>query len=70
MPAREPCVYCRRREADDRFRPFCSERCKMADLGRWLNGNYSVAGQPVSETTAVGDDSLDDFSEDDADPHR
>lgn len=23
-------------------RPFCSERCKMIDLGRWLDGTYTI----------------------------
>lgn len=27
------------------FRPFCSERCKMVDLGRWFQGEYVVAGE-------------------------
>ena len=27
------------------YRPFCSERCKMVDLGRWLNEEYKVAGE-------------------------
>lgn len=22
--------------------PFCSERCKLIDLGRWLDGRYQV----------------------------
>ena len=26
--------------------PFCSERCKLIDLGRWLDGKYQV---PVVE---------------------
>jgi endogenous inhibitor of DNA gyrase (YacG/DUF329 family) len=26
----------------DRFRPFCSERCKTLDLGHWLSGSYRV----------------------------
>jgi uncharacterized protein len=25
------------------FRPFCSERCKMIDLGAWANEEYRVA---------------------------
>ena len=29
------------------FRPFCSERCKLIDLGRWVSGTYRV---PVDET--------------------
>jgi endogenous inhibitor of DNA gyrase (YacG/DUF329 family) len=25
------------------FGPFCSERCRSADLGNWLDGNYRIA---------------------------
>jgi len=25
-------------------RPFCSERCKLIDLGQWADGSYSVPG--------------------------
>lgn len=25
-------------------RPFCSERCRLIDLGRWDNEEYAVAG--------------------------
>lgn len=24
------------------FRPFCSERCKVIDLGDWASGKYAV----------------------------
>jgi endogenous inhibitor of DNA gyrase (YacG/DUF329 family) len=24
------------------FRPFCSERCKLIDLGNWINGRYRI----------------------------
>jgi len=27
---------------DNPFRPFCSERCKLVDLGGWLSGTYRV----------------------------
>ncbi|MCZ7563389.1 MAG: DNA gyrase inhibitor YacG [Burkholderiales bacterium] len=30
--------------AQSRFRPFCSERCRMADLGAWATERYRVAG--------------------------
>lgn len=43
------CVYCREKPIDPRFRPFCSERCKLLDLGRWVDGNYRVPGDPVEE---------------------
>jgi endogenous inhibitor of DNA gyrase (YacG/DUF329 family) len=26
--------------------PFCSERCHLVDLGRWLNEEYRVPDQP------------------------
>ncbi len=29
------------------FRPFCSERCKLVDLGKWVSEEYRVAGKPV-----------------------
>jgi len=25
-----------------KFYPFCSERCKLIDLGRWLDGEYRI----------------------------
>lgn len=28
--------------------PFCSPRCKMVDLGNWLNENYRVPAETVS----------------------
>ena len=32
---------------ENRWRPFCSERCRMIDLGAWANDEYVVPGQPV-----------------------
>jgi len=29
-------------------RPFCSEHCKLVDLGRWVNDEYSVPGEAVT----------------------
>lgn len=28
---------------ESKFRPFCSEKCKLIDLNRWLDEDYSVA---------------------------
>ena len=28
---------------ENAFRPFCSERCKMIDLGAWAESEYSIA---------------------------
>jgi len=32
------------------FRPFCSERCKLIDLGAWASDEYRIPGKPVDET--------------------
>lgn len=29
--------------------PFCSSRCQMIDLGRWLDGDYRIPGDPVDD---------------------
>jgi endogenous inhibitor of DNA gyrase (YacG/DUF329 family) len=28
--------------SENRYRPFCSERCKQIDLGAWANEEYRV----------------------------
>ncbi len=34
---------------DNPFRPFCSERCKLLDLGKWVDEEYRVPGQALPE---------------------
>jgi endogenous inhibitor of DNA gyrase (YacG/DUF329 family) len=34
------------------FRPFCSERCRMVDLGAWFAGERKVPGEAVDELAA------------------
>lgn len=29
--------------ADGQHRPFCSERCKLIDLGKWFDGEYALS---------------------------
>ena len=31
------------------FRPFCSERCRMVDLGAWATEQYRVPAEPERE---------------------
>lgn len=35
-------------------KPFCSERCKLIDLGAWADGRYSIPAEdtPMSEEVA------------------
>jgi uncharacterized protein len=42
------CPICRKEVArDSKFMPFCSERCKLIDLGNWASGKY-VISTPIS----------------------
>jgi endogenous inhibitor of DNA gyrase (YacG/DUF329 family) len=44
------CPTCKRRvEPEAKTFPFCSERCRLIDLGNWLGGNYRVAGEPTRQ---------------------
>lgn len=29
-------------DPENKFRPFCSERCKLIDLGAWADGSYAI----------------------------
>lgn len=44
--ARKPkCPICREEvelRSENEFFPFCSKRCKMEDLGKWLNEEYRM----------------------------
>jgi endogenous inhibitor of DNA gyrase (YacG/DUF329 family) len=50
------CVYCRKRPVAPRWRPFCSERCKLFDLARWADGEYRVSGEPLDDAREDDDD--------------
>jgi endogenous inhibitor of DNA gyrase (YacG/DUF329 family) len=41
------CPTCQRKvawSADSPFRPFCSERCRLIDLGAWVSEQRGIAG--------------------------
>ncbi|MFA5243137.1 MAG: DNA gyrase inhibitor YacG [Sulfuricella sp.] len=43
-----PCPVCGKASpftAENPFRPFCSQRCKLIDLGQWANEEYRVPEQ-------------------------
>lgn len=60
------CPICKRRVslsqegpgALPRFFPFCSERCKLIDLGVWLDAGYRIAGKPDDEIDPPTDEAL------------
>jgi hypothetical protein len=31
-----------------RWRPFCSERCRLIDLGAWMTEKHAIPGEEIS----------------------
>lgn len=49
-PRRHACPICARDaapRAQNPFFPFCSQPCKLVDLGKWLEGTYRIPGGPA-----------------------
>ncbi len=40
--------------------PFCTPACKLADLGRWLDGSYRIPGPAVESSLDTGRDGDDE----------
>lgn len=53
-----PCPVCKKEAAwkDNPFRPFCSERCRMIDLGKWAAEEYRIAGEKKIPQSEEGDE--------------
>lgn len=51
-PKTFPCPRCGQPSMwqDNAFRPFCSERCKMIDLGAWASEDYRIATQDSAQS--------------------
>lgn len=44
------CPTCGKKETwqpENTFRPFCSERCKLIDLGDWASDKHTIAGETI-----------------------
>jgi endogenous inhibitor of DNA gyrase (YacG/DUF329 family) len=37
------------------WRPFCSERCKLIDLGKWVTEEYKIPVKTEEETEEQGE---------------
>lgn len=48
------CPHCRQPAAwaDNPFRPFCSERCKLIDLSAWADEDYRIPDRLTDPETA------------------
>lgn len=47
------CPHCAKEivwDTANKFRPFCSERCKLIDLGKWANEEYRVEQKAEPES--------------------
>jgi endogenous inhibitor of DNA gyrase (YacG/DUF329 family) len=50
------CPICREMTTweENPWRPFCSERCKIKDLGAWASEEYRVPGKKEEEEDEEG----------------
>jgi len=48
QPRRPRCPVCGRAPAPDQ-RPFCSDRCRQVDLGRWMTEAYAIPAAVTPE---------------------
>jgi uncharacterized protein len=45
--------------ASNRWRPFCSERCRITDLGAWASESYRIPAKPGEDEIAGGTEESD-----------
>jgi endogenous inhibitor of DNA gyrase (YacG/DUF329 family) len=43
-------------EITDEFMPFCSDRCRLIDLGAWASGKYVIPGDEISPEDSIPED--------------
>lgn len=62
---RVKCPTCRREIdwSDSPFRPFCSERCRLIDLGAWLTEQRAIPGESASKEAEGSHDGADSSSD-------
>jgi endogenous inhibitor of DNA gyrase (YacG/DUF329 family) len=57
MPATTHCPTCRRDVVwgpESPHRPFCSDRCRLIDLGAWFSGAHAIPDDGSSEEFEEG----------------
>ncbi|MDW5376735.1 DNA gyrase inhibitor YacG [Halomonas sp. HP20-15] len=51
-PLQVACPQCRKSvewTGDNPYRPFCSKRCRLLDLGAWADESHRIAGEPAMD---------------------
>ncbi len=51
--------------AKDEFFPFCSDRCRVIDLGKWASGAYRISSPVLDPEVLEGLDKVKERHEDD-----
>ena len=49
-------------QATSEFRPFCSKRCQLIDLGEWAEENHKIS-QNIQADTVLSEEMLDAMEE-------
>ena len=62
MPRAVKCPRCRKETPweNNPYRPFCSERCRLIDLGAWAQERYRIPAEEADDEIDVGNDDGDD----------
>jgi hypothetical protein len=49
------CPTCRKKTewVNNPYRPFCSEKCKLIDLGAWASEEYQIKGRLEDESGEI-----------------
>jgi len=58
MSGMSECATCRKpvaSRATNASFPFCSPRCRQIDLGKWLNEEHRIAGEPAEVSSENGE---------------
>jgi len=59
------CPICKKAvKSDDAEFPFCSERCRSIDLGKWASGAYVIASPVTDEDEQIRESMPEDADED------
>ena len=58
MPLKVKCPRCRKEVPweGNPHRPFCSDRCRLIDLGAWTQERYRIAGEELEQRDEDDDD--------------
>ena len=61
MPLQVSCPHCQTQVSwipNNEFRPFCSKRCQLIDLGEWADEGHKIS-QSIQVDTVLSEEMLD-----------